>query len=101
MTTNPVSNSSGDHRVYPFAVDGRPYQSTTPTLTGAQIKAIAGIDPSYGLFLEGRGSDADRQVSDGDTVDLSVPGRESFYGMAGATYGVGAPAAPGSRVERA
>ena len=81
-------------RHYPFQVDGRAFVSDSSTLTGAQIKSLAGIDPAVGLFLEGRGAAADTPVGDADVIDLSAPGHESFYSMPGATYGVSTPLLP-------
>lgn len=70
-----------------YEVDGRRYESDEPVLTGAQIKARAGVDPSAGLFLEGHGHESDRPIGDGDQVDFRVPGHESFYSMPPATFG--------------
>lgn len=75
------------HGPFKFGVDGKPLQSEQPELTGAQIKALAQVDPSFGLFLEGRGNQADQQIADGQLVDLREPGREHFYTAPGATFG--------------
>ena len=72
---------------YHFHVDDRHLTSDEPVLTGAQIKARAAVDPSFGLFLEGHGNDADRQIGDADTVDLSKPGVERFYTVPPANFG--------------
>jgi hypothetical protein len=70
-------------------VDGRPYESAQPSLTGLQIKAAAGLDVGLGLFLEGHGKGSDRQIGDGEVVDLSAPGHDQFYSAPPANYGVG------------
>jgi hypothetical protein len=86
-------NSPGDHqpeggvRPFKFSVDGRPFESARPDLSGAQIKAIASVDPSFALFLEGHGHAHDQQISDAQQVDLSEPGREQFYTAPPATFG--------------
>ena len=82
---------SVDRREFPFSVDGKHFKSDTATLTGAQIKAIAGIDPAWGLFLEGRGDAPNMMIGDGDVVDLSQPGREQLFSMPGAVFGAPRP----------
>ncbi len=74
-------------RRYQFSVNDQSYESDDPTLTGAQVKVKASIDPSDGLFLEGRRGHSDRQIADGETVDLREPGREKFYTMPAANFG--------------
>lgn len=81
-----MSNDKKD-KPFKFMVDNKPLESDDAMLTGAQIKARAGIDPTFGLFLEGKGKDADQSISDNQTVDLSEPGREHFYSAPPATYG--------------
>ena len=76
-----------DHAPFKFSVDGRPFESDQPVLTGAQIKARASVDPSFGLFLEGRGQAADQQIGDSQPVDLREPGRERFYTAPPANFG--------------
>jgi hypothetical protein len=74
-------------QTYKFTVDGRNFESEQPILTGAQIKAKASVDPSFGLFLEGHGHKPDEQIADNQKVDLSEPGREKFYTAPPATFG--------------
>lgn len=76
-----------DHPPFKFSVDNRPLESDRPVLTGVEIKALAGVDPSFGLFLERHGKDPDLQINDGDQVDLREPGRERFYSVPPATFG--------------
>lgn len=73
--------------VFKFTVDGKALESEQPVLTGAQIKALAQIDPSFGLFIEGRGQQPDQQIADSQSVDLRQPGRERFYTAPPATFG--------------
>ncbi|MGH7510069.1 MAG: multiubiquitin domain-containing protein [Gemmatimonadales bacterium] len=99
MTTSKIEAETGatdaeNHqrgRRYQFSVNDRPYESDDPTLTGAQVKVKASIDPSDGLFLEGRRGHPDRQIADGETVDLREPGREKFYTMPAANFGATRP----------
>lgn len=72
---------------FKFTVDDKHLESDVPVLTGAQIKARAGIDASFGLFIEGHGKGSDEQINDDQAVDLSKPGREKFYAVPAATYG--------------
>jgi hypothetical protein len=52
---------------YTFFVDDREYHVTTPTITGSQIMALAGIPAETGLIL---------LLSDG--TQRSVPPNETF-----------------------
>jgi len=73
---------------YKFSVDTRPYESEAPVLSGAQIKAIASVDPSFLLYLEAHGGAPDQQIADSAMVDLrTTPGREQFYSSPPATFG--------------
>jgi hypothetical protein len=74
-------------KVFKFMVDGKPYDSPDQIVTGAQIKIIASIAPTFGLFLEGHGNTSDTNINDADQVDLSQPGREQFYTVPPATFG--------------
>ncbi len=56
MTTNATATPDVDHNpaqtgkgVFVFDVDGVTYQHDRPRITGAEIMAAAGIDPSVGL----------------------------------------------------
>ena len=82
-----VDRGGGHATQYKLMVDDKPLESDESQLTGAQIKALAQVDPSFGLFLEGRGHDSDQQIADHETVDLSEPGREQFYTLPPATFG--------------
>lgn len=76
-----------DRAPFKFSVDGRPFESDQPVLTGAQIKVRASVDPSFGLFLESRGQAPDQQIGDNAGVDLRQPGRERFYTAPPANFG--------------
>jgi hypothetical protein len=73
-----------------FFVDALKYETEKSALTGAEIKAmIPGFNPAYQLFLEGTGSEADRQVVDSETITLSPAGEgvRKFYTVPPATFG--------------
>ena len=72
---------------YEFSVDGREFVSDVNTLMGAQIKARASVDPTFGLFLEGRHGHPDQQIRDDQTVELPEGEKDEFYTMPPATFG--------------
>jgi hypothetical protein len=84
-----VTNADGGGKAqgpkkFEFFVDGSKLESTEEFLTGAQIKAMAGIDPSVGLFEEA-GSGPDNQISNSATVDLKT--HRHFFTMPPAKMG--------------
>ncbi len=71
-----------------FYVDAKRYETDKPSLTGAEIKAIAGVTPTYQLFLEEEGDRPDRAISDGEAVDLKDGEKtRHFYAVPPATFG--------------
>lgn len=76
-----------DHPPYKFTVDGNEFESEQRVLTGAQIKARAKVDPSFGLFLERHGHIPDEPIADDQRVDLREPGKEHFYTAPPANFG--------------
>jgi hypothetical protein len=66
-------------------VDGNPYHVESATMSGSQIKALAGKDVQYGLFLESRGREADQAVADGFSVRLEAG--MHFYTVPAAVFG--------------
>lgn len=74
---------------YEFSVDGRHYSSESEVLNGAQIKARASVDPTFGLFLEGQHGTPDKQIRDDEEVNLQKgKHKNEFYTMPPATFGV-------------
>jgi hypothetical protein len=77
------------HEKFFYFVDDKKYESNSSSVTGAEIKAkIPNFDRSYALYVEGEGSDPDRQVADTDAFDLEhhkAPYR--FYTVPPATFG--------------
>jgi hypothetical protein len=71
-----------------FFVDAKRYETEKSSLTGAEIKAIASVTPTYQLFLEEEGDTPDKPISDADTVVLKE-GEDTrhFYAVPPATFG--------------
>ena len=69
---------------FEFFVDGNKLESIEELLTGAQIKAMAGIDPAVGLFEES-GHGPDQQIPNSATVDLK--NHREFFTMPPAKMG--------------
>ncbi len=83
-----MSKSEGDK--FKFFVNGVKFEVDKPSITGAEIKTKAGIDPGFGLFLEVHGPDAeDKKIADSDSVNLADPGVEKFYTVSPGTFGGG------------
>jgi len=60
-------------REYEFFVDGKPYTTELPKLTGRQIKAkVPDWDPTHDLSLEGLGGAPDRLIGDDQEVDFAA-----------------------------
>ncbi len=75
---------------YKFFVNGVKFVVDKPSITGAEIKTLASIDPGFGLFLEVHKPDAeDKKIGDSDSVNLADPGVEKFYTVSPGTYGIG------------
>lgn len=76
-----------DHpKEFHFFVDGNKYTAEQSSLTGADIKRIANVNPGYQLFLETEGEEADQPVADSTAVDLTK-GAKHFFAVPPATFG--------------
>jgi hypothetical protein len=75
-------------KTHHFFVDAKSYETDKSSLMGSDIKAIAGVTPTYQLFLEEEGDRPDKPISDGETVVLKE-GEETrhFYAVPPATFG--------------
>ena len=69
-----------------FFMDGKRIENDKKHLTGAEIKAKAGVDPAFAIFEEGPGHSPDRAISDGDTVNLEGQTKH-FFSVPPATFG--------------
>jgi hypothetical protein len=79
-------NEPEKHKEHKFFVDGRPYETDDTALTGAQIKSLAGIPQQYQLFLEEEGDRPDKQISDGEAVDMRGEPKH-FFAVPPAVFG--------------
>ncbi len=71
---------------YIFYIDGKEIVSERSALMGQEIKALARVPGEYQLFLEEKGEQPDRAISDSETVDLSGTPKQ-FYAVPPATFG--------------
>jgi hypothetical protein len=80
-------NNSGKDKgkQFHFFVDGTKYETEHASLTGADIKRIAGVTATYQLFLEAEDESPDVAVSDGEGIDLHKT--KHFYAVPPATFG--------------
>jgi hypothetical protein len=78
--------NQGHAKQYHFFVDGIEYNVDQPSLTGADIKRIAHVDPTYQLFLETEGNEPDQPIADTTAIDLTH-GTKHFFAVPPATFG--------------
>lgn len=65
-------------QLYVFQINNEDFETSDSTLIGAQIKWIAGVDPSWTVFQPHAGGE-DRRIDDHDTVNLAPSGVEHLY----------------------
>lgn len=69
--------AAGTH-VFKIIVDQHPHDWHKPVITGLEIKQLAGVDATYGVWQEVPGPN-DPPVGDSQEVDLTKPGVERFF----------------------
>ena len=81
--------SEKEQKKYHFFVDAKRYETEKSSLTGAEIKTISGVTPTYQLFLEEQGDTPDKPIPDSETVVLKEEGEgvRHFYAVPPATFG--------------
>lgn len=72
-------------REFVIHVDAAQFKVADTTMNGAQIKALAGKDPQYQLFLEKKGNDPDQLIA--DTYSVVIENGQHFYTVPPATFG--------------
>jgi hypothetical protein len=75
------------HPPYHFFVDAKKFETDKVSLTGLEIKTIAGVPGNYQLFLEEEGDTPDRAISDGESVALDHR-EKHFFAVPPATFGL-------------
>lgn len=82
-----MDESAKDHeKEYHFFVDAKRYNYASSSITGAEIKKVAGVTATYQLFLEEEGDKPDRAISDSEAIDLKG-NKLHFYAVPPATFG--------------
>lgn len=86
-----ITHSDGPQTTkYFYFVDNVRYETDLASLTGAQIKAkVPNWDPTFGLSLEGHGSDPDQLIGDDEAVSLEKDhGPRRFFRVPPAMFGL-------------
>lgn len=65
--------------VWKILIDQDPYDWEKSTITGNEIRTLAGVDPKHSVFLKVNGPGDDIEVGNDQEIDLSEPGREHFF----------------------
>jgi len=86
MTEEHKKNEEHKQKLNHFFVDAKKYETAQTALTGAEIKAIAGVAANYQLFLEEEGDKPDKAIGDGEAVDLAERVKH-FFAVPPATFG--------------
>jgi hypothetical protein len=82
------STESKHSKQFHFFVDANRYETDKSSLTGAEIKQISGVTPTYQLFLEETGDTPDKQIADSETIVLKEGEHtRHFYAVPPATFG--------------
>lgn len=66
-------------------IDGDMHKTSQSSMTGAELKQLAGKDQQYQIFLEGHGNESDRMI--GDTEGIPLKNGMHFYTVPPATFG--------------
>jgi len=66
------------NKPFKIIIDHEPYEWNKPTINGSEIKALAGVDPAYGVWQDVPGP-TDPPVGDTQEIDLTKPGNERFF----------------------
>ncbi len=66
-------------KTFKIIVDQKPYNWEEKFITGAELKELASVDLSYGVWLKVNGPGDDISIDNDEGFDLSQPGREHFF----------------------
>lgn len=70
-------------------IDAVRYKTDKTSMTGAEIKALAGINAQYQLYLEETGDNPDKPIA--DTEALALKEDMHFYALPPTTFGATLP----------
>jgi len=87
MSDKEKANPSKPPKAFKFIVDDGHFESPQKELTGAQLRAIAHVDPGLQLFEEVHGPGPDRPIEDQIVVTLRENGQTRLYTMPRANLG--------------
>jgi hypothetical protein len=73
-----------DHEITIF-IDAIRHKVSKTSMTGAEIKALGGIDAQYQLYLEETGDNPDKAIA--DTESLALKEDMHFYAIPPTTFG--------------
>jgi multiubiquitin len=79
------SEGHGKHHEFVIFIDAIRYTITQSSMTGAQLKALAGKDAQYQLYLEVQGDHPDKLIADDESV--AIKNDMHFYALPPATFG--------------
>lgn len=69
----------GKPETFKILVDHKPHDWAKPTITGADIKQLAGVDRSAFDAWQDVPGPEDRLIGDAEEVNLTKPGNEKFF----------------------
>lgn len=74
-----------DKTKFSIQIDGEQHFVEQSSMTGSDLKQVAGKDPQFQIFLEGHGNDPDRQIGDAESIEIKSG--LHFYTVPPATFG--------------
>lgn len=69
MSAEP-NRSDKPNKGYVIHIDRKKYEVDGSPRTGSELRQIAGLGSDVDLYLEQHGDEDDRQIADGDSIDL-------------------------------
>lgn len=76
---DPVPLKGKKPETFKISVDHKPHDWAKPTISGAEIKGLAGVDvATFDAWQDVPGPE-DKLVEDADLIDLTKPGTEKFF----------------------
>ena len=85
QTETEAQTMKAEHHGFTIFIDATRYHVTQTSMTGAQLKALAGIDAQYQLYLEEVGDEPDKLINDHESVPIKDD--MHFFAIPPATFG--------------